>query len=217
MIDILKKSDFFKQIEADNIKKILNCVNYTIKNLNKDTYNYELYKGFKAFIVLSGVIDLISLDEYGTEIIDKRYIKPDSFAFNFDANFNRILKPKTNSQILALDIATIYDAKSKTCKYRSLLMENIIFEMERQLSYLSFKMNLYSKSSLREKILIFLYYEAKAQNNNIIKLKYTREDLAKFLACNRSALSREFSRMEKDEIIKIKSNFIELLNYKIIN
>ena len=201
MVDILKKSNFFKSIDTDKIQKILYCIGYRIKKINKDNYSYELSTNFKAFIVLDGIIDIISLDEHGTETINCRYIPNDSCAFDFHTHPGYIIKANN-----------IYDEQKKCCQLRALFMENIILEMQRQLAYLTFKMELYTKISLRDKIFTFLGYECKKQKSSKINLIYNIEDLAKFLACNRSALSREISRLEKEKIIKKSNHIIEINN-----
>ncbi len=212
MVDILKKSNFFKSIDTDKIQKILYCIGYRIKKINKDNYSYELSTNFKAFIVLDGIIDIISLDENGTETINCRYLPNDSFAFDFNTHPGYIIKAKEEAKMIVININNIYDEQKKCCQLRALFMENIILEMQRQLAYLTFKMELYTKISLRDKIFTFLGYECKKQKSSKINLIYNIEDLAKFLACNRSALSREISRLEKEKIIKKSNHIIEINN-----
>ena len=45
-----------------------------------------------------------------------------------------------------------------------------------------------------------------------ITLPFNRGDLASYLSCDRSALSRELSRMEDENLIKIDKNIVTLIN-----
>ena len=49
----------------------------------------------------------------------------------------------------------------------------------------------------------------------MIDLPYNREELAKFLCVNRSALSHELSNMQKEGLIKYNKNKFEILSMNI--
>lgn len=206
-IEIIKDSSFFKGVDRDKIKNILNCINYQELNFNKNVYLYDLSKGFKTILLIEGMIDLLSIDIDGTEIIDNRFISNESIVYDFGNKEDRFLKTKTPVSLIHMDTSVIFEEKNKACIHRASFMENIIKNLNKATDILSFKAEIYSKKSLRDKILLFLKH--KAQNSKL-ELIYNREDLSKYLACNRSALSRELSQMKKDGIITIKDNILYL-------
>ena len=64
-------------------------------------------------------------------------------------------------------------------------------------------------------ILYLLQLEKQQQNEHEYVQVPGRVQLAKELECNRSALTREISHMQKDEILTIKGHFMKLNKDKI--
>ena len=59
-----------------------------------------------------------------------------------------------------------------------------------------------AKRSTREKLLSYLSAESMRQGKLAFTIPYDRQQLADFLAVNRSALSRELSRLAEDGVIE---------------
>lgn len=208
MIEFFKNSSLFTRIDENEIKKILNCIEYRIFTFDKNIYLYDLSQGFKALLLKDGVVDIISLEK--KEIIDDRLMAGDSLVYDFGKSDKRFLRTKRKSTLISMDIGTIFDENKRNCQHKTIFMQNLIKDLNKFMSHLSFKLNIYSKTHLRERILLFLKSEREKTGSNLIKPIFNQEDLAKYLSCNRSALSREFYLMEKEGIIKIKNREIWL-------
>ncbi len=209
MIEFFKNSSLFAGIDENEIKKILNCIEYRVFTFDKNIYLYDLSQGFKAMLLKDGVVDIISLEK--REIIDDRLMAGDSLVYDFGKSDKRFLRTKRKSTLISMDIGTIFDDNKRNCQHKTIFMQNIIKDLNKFMSHLSFKLNIYSKTHLRERILLFLNSEREKTGLNLIRPIFNQEDLAKYLSCNRSALSREFYLMEKEGIIKIKNREIWLL------
>lgn len=146
---------------------------------------------------MKGRIDLSTIDD-DKEIIDRIYETSDSFSLNFSSLADRFMVAKKDSKVLALDVSKIFEKNKRSCSSRPIFMENIIKLYNEQISYLTYKLDIYSKPKIREKI---NKYIDKYGKDSLFSNKLSREDLAKFLACNRSALSRELSLMKKEGLI----------------
>ena len=208
MIEFFKNSSLFAGIDENEIKKILNCIEYRVFTFDKNIYLYDLSQGFKAMLLKDGVVDIISLEK--REIIDDRLMAGDSLVYDFGKSDKRFLRTKRKSTLISMDIGTIFDDNKRNCQHKTIFMQNLIKDLNKFMSHLSFKLNIYSKTHLRDRILLFLNSEREKTGSNLIKPIFNQEDLAKYLSCNRSALSREFYLMEKEGIIKIKNREIWL-------
>lgn len=208
MIEFFKNSSLFAGIDENEIKKILNCIEYRVFTFDKNIYLYDLSQGFKAMLLKDGVVDIISLEK--REIIDDRLMAGDSLVYDFGKSDKRFLRTKRKSTLISMDIGTIFDDNKRNCQHKTIFMQNLIKDLNKFMSHLSFKLNIYSKTHLRERILLFLNSEREKTGSNLIRPIFNQEDLAKYLSCNRSALSREFYLMEKEGIIKIKNREIWL-------
>ena len=194
---IIFKSKLFYSLDESTIHHILSCIDHKTLIYSKGEYLYDFSKGFKAGIVLKGRIDLSTIDD-NKEIIDRIYEASDSFSLNFSSLTDRFMVAKKDSKVLALDVSEIFEKNKRSCSSRPIFMENIIKLHNEQISYLTYKLDVYSKPTIREKI---NKYIDKYGEDSLFSNKLSREDLAKFLACKRAALSRELSLMKKEGLI----------------
>lgn len=197
MEKIILNSNLFYGLDESTIHHILSCIDNKTLIFSKGEYLYDFSKGFKAGIVLNGRIDLSTIDD-DKEIIDRIYEASDSFSLNFSSITDRFMVAKKDSKVLALDVSKIFEKNKRSCSSRPIFMENIIKLYNEQISYLTYKLDIYSKPKIREKI---NKYMDKYGKDSLFSNKLSREDLAKFLACNRPALSRELSLMKKEGLI----------------
>ena len=68
-----------------------------------------------------------------------------------------------------------------------------------------------SQRSLRKKILTLLSQQARKAGGNTFILPMSREDMAVFLGCDRSALSRELARMKEEGTIDFYRNSFKVM------
>ena len=73
------------------------------------------------------------------------------------------------------------------------------------------KTEILCKKSLRAKILAYLEYETKYLEEKKVTIPFNRTDLANYLDADRSALTRELTRMRKEGLIDFERNTFELL------
>ncbi|TRW28789.1 Crp/Fnr family transcriptional regulator [Criibacterium bergeronii] len=197
MEKIIVKNKLFYGLDESTIHHILSCIDHKTLIFNKGEYLYDFSKGFKAGIVLNGRIDLSTIDD-DKEIIDRIYEASESFSLNFSSLADRFMVAKKDSKVLVLDVSKIFEKNKSSCSSRPIFMENIIKLYNEQFAYLTYKLDIYSKPKIREKI---NKYIDKYGKDSLFSNKLSREDLAKFLACNRPALSRELSLMKKEGLI----------------
>ncbi|NLL40024.1 MAG: Crp/Fnr family transcriptional regulator [Clostridiales bacterium] len=94
------------------------------------------------------------------------------------------------------------------------LLENASQMLADKCVRLLYKADVLSKKSLRERILTYFGILTTKSQSNAFTLKMSREQLAQYLCVNRSALSRELSRMQKEGIIKMKPEGLVFINPK---
>ena len=92
------------------------------------------------------------------------------------------------------------------------LRVNLLHELSARYWALSRKLRYLSERSLRGRIALFLLDAARDQGGLTFTLPMTREAMASLLGVNRSALSRELSRMEKDGLVAVYRGSFRLLD-----
>ena len=67
-----------------------------------------------------------------------------------------------------------------------------------------------SKRSIREKVLSYLSEESRKNESSYFTIPFTRQQMADFLAVDRSALSKELARMKQEGLIEFERNQFHL-------
>ena len=65
---------------------------------------------------------------------------------------------------------------------------------------------------MRERVLVYLTMQAGKKGTSRFRIPFTREELADFLCVNRSALSHELGKMEREGLIRFRKNEFTLLS-----
>lgn len=75
-----------------------------------------------------------------------------------------------------------------------------------------YRLAILSQRGLRGRVLVYLTMQAERRGTGAFKIPFSREELASFLCVNRSALSHELSRMEREGLIRFRKNEFTLLS-----
>ncbi len=114
-----------------------------------------------------------------------------------------------DSELLFMDIPKACTEK-RQCKqtYKYKLMENLMSIIAEENIFLNKKILILSQKKLRDKLLTYIKM-LQQKNSPEIWIPFNRQDLANFVGADRSAVSRELMRMQKDNLIEIKANIIK--------
>ena len=85
-------------------------------------------------------------------------------------------------------------------------MENLLRVLAQKNLFLTTKMAHLSKRTIREKVISYLSEESSRQGSLEFSIPFNRQQLADYLAAERSALSRELSRMQEEGLIAFHKN-----------
>ena len=66
--------------------------------------------------------------------------------------------------------------------------------------------------TIRERLLAYLSYQELLTGSPEITIAFNRQQLADYLSVDRSALSKEIGKMQKDGLLKVKKNEFVLKN-----
>ncbi|WP_314730102.1 Crp/Fnr family transcriptional regulator, partial [Peptostreptococcus stomatis] len=170
-------------------------------------------------ILLEGEVILSNTDEYGNRnIIDsvgKNQIFAEVFSFTskkispVTATTNKIstLLLVNTDELLSVGNLDDLDLIREKQEIISSLLHTFA---DKNLILLS-KIEVVSRRNIREKILHFLELHKLKNQSNIFLIPYSRKDMADFLGVDRSALSRELSRLKDDGLIDYEKNTFKLL------
>lgn len=114
------------------------------------------------------------------------------------------------SQILFIDAFRVFKTCSSACEFHQRLIVNLVSILAGKNLVLTRKIEHISKKTIRGKVLAYLSDEAGRQGGSGVELPFNRQELADYLCVDRSALSAELSRMQKEGLISYKKNHFNL-------
>ncbi len=209
--DILKEK-FGNQFENDLIDYLdtISLANPVIKGQKIISKGQELQY---IVLLLSGIMKVSRTDENGNEHILFYLKEGESCAATFaicetsDHKHSEIdMEAETNSIVLLIPRESMHELLAKFEGWRKYVLKNLgdkIVEFLNTLDHITFK-------KLDERLLSYLQNKAKVLGSNTIEI--THQDIANELATSRVVISRLLKMLERDGLIKLHRNRIEILS-----
>lgn len=215
-LQLLRSSRLFNAIEEDDIEKMLCCLTAVRKEYNKDEFIMHQGESISSMgIVLEGTVLVIQEDIWGNRNIVSRLSEAETFGAAYSLAPSSILNvsvlSESPSSILFLDMKRMLNLCSNVCEYHSRLVKNLIGELaEKNLSF-SEKLRHITQRSTREKLLSYLSSEAQKKGKYEFDIPFSRQQLADYLGVDRSGLSSEMAKMQKEGLIEYKRSRFRLM------
>ena len=116
-----------------------------------------------------------------------------------------------DSTILFFDVRKIMTTCSSACQFHTMVIQNLFFAISEKNRKLVQKLGHMSRRTTREKLISYLSDQAKRQNSGSFSIPFNRQQLADFLSVDRSAMSNELSKMQKEGLLEFRKNEFRLL------
>lgn len=214
-LNTVKNCELFADIPDSELPHLLKCLSAEKKFFKKDeTVCFAGSRINSAGIVLSGKVYLESNDFLGnTSIVSeftpgRCYGENYAFAQNTQMPFNIVAKE--NSEILIFDIRKFTEPCIKDCSYHKMLMSNLVASIATKSCELSNKISHLSKRTTREKLISYLSEQSQIQKSSLFTIKFNRQELADYLSVERSAMTKELTRMKNDGLIDFDGRTFKL-------
>ena len=207
----IKNSPVFFGLSEDELKNMLECFNARIKTFEDGEFiirQGEMVKNI--YLVLEGAVNIEKDTYWGRRIIVTQLGINDNIALAFVASKNVESSIDAvsvgNTKLLILSYEKCTTMCQNVCTKHRLLINNLFEILSKENIELLQKIENISQKTIREKLLTYFSNEAKRNKSNIFEIPYNRQDLADYLNIDRSAMSFELSKMQKDGLIKFEKN-----------
>lgn len=216
LIHAFQTHPMFSGISLTNCQTLMNCLGCREKSYKKDqiipiTDNLSRQIG----IVISGCVHIIKEDIWG-RCTFITYTEDDGIFGEVLIGENLsergiVFKAAEPTTVLFIPADKILHPCRNSCPFHHNLSRNLFDLVSRRNVALTEKIEITSKSSLREKILAYLSLEAQKAGSLQLTIPLSRSEMADYLCTNRSALSRELANMKKDGILDYDLRTFHLL------
>ena len=112
--------------------------------------------------------------------------------------------------MLILPLERIMAGCERHCEGHARLRMNLLRESAQKFWQMRHRVTYLSEPSLRRRVLLYLQDCRSRQGSDCFRLSLSREEMAAYLAVNRSALSRELSRLQQEGLIEFYRNSFRL-------
>ena len=215
-IGILKNTKLFAGAGEEEIQAMLSCLGAELHHYKKGDYVFRAGEYVHNLTVLvEGGLHIQKDDYWGNrailgdvavgEMFGEAYVSPDSGAL-----LNDVVAVK-DSSVIFFDIYRILSVCPSACKFHSLVIKNLFFEISEKNRKLVAKLGHISNRTTREKLLSYLSDEAKRNKSSAFSIPFNRQQLADFLSVDRSAMSNELCKMRDEGLIEFNKNRFVLL------
>ena len=213
----IKNSPIFFGISEEELKDMLECFNARIKSY--DDGEMIIRQGdmiTNIYLVLEGNVNIEKDSYWGRRIIVSQLGVNQNIALafvaskNIESSIDAVAVGKTKLLLLSYQKCT--SMCQNVCTKHKLLINNLFEILSKENIELIQKIENISQKTIRDKLLTYLSNEAKRNKSNIFEIPFNRQDLADYLNIDRSAMSFELSKMQKDGLVKFEKNKFMLKN-----
>ena len=215
-MDILNVCPLFCNIQKNDIQKLIACLSAVKKQFKKNTFIFAPEKKADSIgIVLSGSADILREDYWGNRVILARIEPGGLFGEAFSCAQVEKLPVSVNavedSDILLINCGRILTPCASVCEFHAGLVKNLVRILANKNILLTQKLEHVTQRTTREKLLSYLSEQVNIKKSNIFDIPFNRQELADYLAIDRSAMSFELSKMQNENLLRFKRNHFELL------
>lgn len=205
-LTILTECALFHGLREAQIREMLPCLSARQSRFRRG--QFLLRAGDRvafAGILLSGEAEVLQEDFWGNRNLLAAIGPGDLFAEAFACA--HAVSPvsvlcKTDGSVLYLNVRAVFSPCEKACAQHKALSQNLIRVLAEKNMQLNEKAGYLSQRSTREKLLAYLSAQARRTGSASFRIPFDRQQLADFLSVNRSAMSAELSKMQREGLLR---------------
>lgn len=215
-VAFLKTVSLFYGLREESIPEMLNCLGTAQKQYVKGQDILTKGDAVSAVgILLSGSAQVIQEDFFGNRSIIAQLAPADLFAETFVcAGIKKspvTVIAITACKVLWIQFERIVARCSSACEFHAALIENMLKVIAKKNMIMNQKVNLLSQRSIHEKLMQYFSAMMEESGSRTFQIPFTRSQLADYLCVDRSALSRELSKLRRAGKIKFDKNEFEIV------
>lgn len=213
--ELVSRIALFQHIDVNDIEDVLCCVHAASEQHKKGSF-IRIAGDPADFIgiVLSGTVQVL-LDGYdGRRNITSAFGPGALFAEAFScAGVDELpvsIMAAENCEILTIKIDQILSVQKDECGFHHILMRNLLHILAQKNMLLNRKLSCVSHKTTAEKLMAFLNDQAQQHHSIEFTIPYDRQALADYLGVDRSAMSTELSKLQRQGMLETKGNRFRL-------
>ena len=213
-LPVIRSSQLFSGISEGELTAMLSCLKAERRDFPKDAFVLRAGDTAESIgLVLSGSVLIIQEDVWGNRNILSKMGTGQTFAAAFACAPGSVLNmsviAETPVAAMFLNVKRILNVCPSACAHHSRMIRNLLGELAEKSLRFSEKLTHMGQRSTRAKLMSYFSAEAQRLGKYEFDIPFSRQQLADYLAVERSGLSLELGKMRGEGIIDFhKSHFI---------
>ncbi len=213
-LPVIRSAQLFSGVSEDELTAMLSCLKAEKKDFPKEAF--VLRSGDTADsigLVLAGTVLVIQEDIWGNRNILSKAGPGHTFAAAYACASGSVLNvsviAETPVTALFLNVKRILNVCPSACAHHSRIIRNLLSELAEKNLRFNEKLTHMGQRTTRSKIMSYLSSEAQRLGKYEFDIPFSRQQLADYLAVERSGLSLELGKMRSEGLLDFhKSHFV---------
>ncbi len=212
---VLRSSQLFSGISENELAAMLSCLDAKKESFSKGAFLLRAGDTTETIgVVLSGNVLISQEDIWGNRNILSKAGPGQTFAAAFACSHGAVLNMSVTAEtpvtVMFLNVKRILNICSSACSHHSRIIRNLLGELADKNLQFSEKLTHMGQRTTRAKLMSFFSAEAQRLGKYEFDIPFSRQQLADYLAVERSGLSLELGKMRSDGLLDFNKNHFVL-------
>ena len=214
-LSVIRASQLFSGISEDELTAMLTCLDTRQTNFPKDTFLMRVGNTADSIgLLLEGSALIIQEDIWGNRNILSKAGPGQTFAAAYACAPGSVLNvsvvAETPVTAMFLNVGRVLNVCPSACAHHSRIIRNLLGELAEKNLRFSEKLTHMGQRTTRAKLMSYLSAEAQRLGKYEFDIPFSRQQLADYLAVERSGLSLELGKMKNDGLLDFHKNHFVL-------
>lgn len=200
-----KSGPLFAGISEEGVDQVLACLSARPRHFDKQAMLLRAGDAPVMGVVLAGSVHILQEDFWGNRSLLGRAGPGDLFAEAFAcAGVLRLpvsVEACEPTDVLLLDAGRLSAVCPAACPHHAQMIRNLLRLMAEKNVGLARKVEHMARRTTRDKLLSYLSAEARRSGGSAFSIPFNRQQLADYLAVDRSAMCSELSRLRDEGLL----------------
>ncbi len=212
---MLAKCALFSGLKPEEVRALMDCMNASVVKYQKGEYILRAGEDTgRAGVLLSGSVIIEQVDYWGNRDILQEVTPGELFAVNYAILDEQVVPSNIialeDSCVLSVDGDRMVKVCDKVCDCHNKVKDNLSLMLSEHNRALTQKVRHLSKRTTRDKLISYLTAASIYAGKKEFDIHLDRQQLADYLAVDRSAMSAELSKMKNEGMIDYRKNHFML-------
>ncbi|MTQ95867.1 helix-turn-helix domain-containing protein [Pseudoflavonifractor sp. BIOML-A6] len=215
-LSLLRATTLMQGLTDREIEDVLRCLSAVERPFGKGETLFRTGEPLRVMgLVLEGLVCLEKVDFWGNRSLLAQAGPGEIFGEVYACEPGRPLHIDVAAgeagKVLLLDVERVLTTCTNACPFHARLIRNLLGVVARRAYSLSRKLEHISGRTTRAKLLSYLSEQAERTGSSRFSIPFSRQELADYLAVERSAMSAELGKLRREGILSFEKNCFELL------